>query len=52
MRNLVSKGVDIYYNDEIERFLGDRTVTGIRLKSGLTDRMPGNSYCNWYCAEY
>ena len=33
---LVSKGVDIYYNDEIERFLGDKTVTGIRLKSGLT----------------
>jgi ferredoxin-nitrate reductase len=32
---LTDKGVDIYYNDEIERFLGDTTVTGIRLKSGL-----------------
>ncbi len=32
---LTAKGVDIYYNDEIERFLGDKTVTGIRLKSGL-----------------
>ena len=32
---LTDKGVDIYYNDEIERFLGDKTVTGIRLKSGL-----------------
>jgi ferredoxin-nitrate reductase len=32
---LTSKGVDIYYNDEIERFLGDKTVSGIRLKSGL-----------------
>jgi len=33
---LASKGVDIYYNDEIERFLGEKKVTGIRLKSGLT----------------
>jgi ferredoxin-nitrate reductase len=32
---LVSKGVDIYYNDEIERFLGEQSVSGIRLKSGL-----------------
>lgn len=32
---LTSKGIDIYYNDEIERFLGDTTVSGIRLKSGL-----------------
>jgi ferredoxin-nitrate reductase len=32
---LTEKGVDIYYNDEIERFLGDETVSGIRLKSGL-----------------
>ncbi len=32
---LVSKGVDIYYNDEIERFLGEQEVKGIRLKSGL-----------------
>ncbi len=32
---LVDKGVEIYYNDEIERFLGNNTVSGIRLKSGL-----------------
>ena len=32
---LVDKGVDIYYNDEIDRFLGEETITGIRLKSGL-----------------
>jgi len=32
---LTDKGIDIYYNDEIDRFLGDTTVTGIRLKSGL-----------------
>ncbi|HUQ67854.1 MAG TPA: molybdopterin-dependent oxidoreductase [Flavitalea sp.] len=32
---LVSKGVDVYYNDEIERFLGDKTIAGIHLKSGL-----------------
>ncbi|MBA4167162.1 MAG: FAD-dependent oxidoreductase, partial [Chitinophagaceae bacterium] len=32
---LIDKGVNIYYNDEIERFLGEQQVTGIRLKSGL-----------------
>ncbi|MFT3682077.1 MAG: molybdopterin-dependent oxidoreductase [Ferruginibacter sp.] len=32
---LTDRGIDIYYNDEIERFLGDTTVSGIRLKSGL-----------------
>jgi ferredoxin-nitrate reductase len=32
---LTAKGIDIYYNDEIDRFLGDKTVSGIRLKSGL-----------------
>lgn len=32
---LTSRGIDIYYNDEIERFLGDKTVSGICLKSGL-----------------
>ncbi|MEO5563481.1 MAG: molybdopterin-dependent oxidoreductase [Chitinophagaceae bacterium] len=32
---LVDKGIDVYYNDEIERFLGEQDVTGIRLKSGL-----------------
>jgi ferredoxin-nitrate reductase len=32
---LISKGIDIYYNDELDRFLGDRNVTAIRLKSGL-----------------
>jgi ferredoxin-nitrate reductase len=32
---LVEKGVDIYYNDELERFLGRDEITGIKLKSGL-----------------
>lgn len=32
---LTDKGIDIYYNDEIERFLGDTSVTAVRLKSGL-----------------
>ncbi len=32
---LMDKGVDIYYNDEIDRFLGAQHVTGVRLKSGL-----------------
>ncbi|MDB5250222.1 MAG: molybdopterin-dependent oxidoreductase [Segetibacter sp.] len=31
---LTDKGVDIFYNDEIERFIGNGTVKGIRLKSG------------------
>ncbi len=33
---LVNKGIDIYYNDEIDRFIGDKNITGVRLKSGLT----------------
>lgn len=33
---LTDKGIDIYYDDEIERFLGSEEVEGIRLKSGLT----------------
>jgi ferredoxin-nitrate reductase len=32
---LEEKGVDIYYNDEIERFLGNENVRGVKLKSGL-----------------
>jgi len=32
---LIEKGVDIYYNDEIDRFLGKDEITGVRLKSGL-----------------
>ncbi len=32
---LTDKGIDIYYNDEIERFLGIHQIEGIRLKSGL-----------------
>lgn len=32
---LTDKGIDIYYNDEIERFLGDTSITAVRLKSGL-----------------
>ncbi|MFP5040669.1 molybdopterin-dependent oxidoreductase [Parasediminibacterium sp. JCM 36343] len=29
-------GIEIYYNDEIERFLGTGALEGIRLKSGVT----------------
>jgi ferredoxin-nitrate reductase len=32
---LTDKGVQIYYNDEIERFLGSSAIEGIHLKSGL-----------------
>ena len=35
---LADKGVQIYYNDEIERFLGRSAIEGIQLKSGLTIR--------------
>ncbi|TKK69753.1 NAD(P)H-nitrite reductase [Ilyomonas limi] len=31
---LTEKGIDIFYNDEIERLLGSDCVKGIRLKSG------------------
>jgi ferredoxin-nitrate reductase len=33
---LVSKDIDIYYNDEIERFLGNGSIEGVKLKSGAT----------------
>jgi len=32
---LTEKGVEIYYNDEIERFTGGENITGVKLKSGL-----------------
>ncbi|MGZ3846668.1 MAG: molybdopterin-dependent oxidoreductase, partial [Flavisolibacter sp.] len=32
---LEQKGVDIYYNDEIDRFLGSENINGVKLKSGL-----------------
>jgi ferredoxin-nitrate reductase len=31
---ITSKGIEIIYNDEVDRFLGDKAVAGIRLKSG------------------
>lgn len=31
---LTDKGIDIFYDDEIERFLGSKEVNGVRLKSG------------------
>ena len=31
---LEDKGIDIFYNDEIDRFLGREKVEGVRLKSG------------------
>lgn len=33
---LTDKGIEIFYNDEIERFLGTGSVEGIRLKGGRT----------------
>jgi ferredoxin-nitrate reductase len=32
---LISKGIEIFYNDEIDRFIGEKNITGVRLKSGL-----------------
>jgi len=32
---LTTKGIEIFYNDEIDRFIGNSEITGIRLKSGL-----------------
>jgi ferredoxin-nitrate reductase len=32
---LVEKGVTIYYNDEIDRYLGGTILEGVRLKSGI-----------------
>ena len=32
---LMDRGISIHYNDEIERLIGDYTVEGARLKSGL-----------------
>ena len=34
-QELEEKGVDIYYNDEIERFTGSEKIDGVKLKSGL-----------------
>lgn len=31
---IISKGIEIIYNDEVDRFLGDKAISGIRLKSG------------------
>jgi len=31
---ILSKGIEIIYNDEVDRFLGDKDISGIRLKSG------------------
>ncbi|MCX2430602.1 nitrate reductase [Pedobacter sp. GR22-10] len=31
---ILSKGIDIIYNDEVDRFLGEKEIAGIRLKSG------------------
>lgn len=33
---LKARGIDIYFTDEIEQFLGQRRVEGVRLKSGRT----------------
>ena len=31
---IISKGIDLIYNDEVDRFLGEKEISGIRLKSG------------------
>jgi len=33
---LTDKGIDVYYNDEIQTFIGRDTIEGLRLKSGRT----------------
>lgn len=33
---LTERGVDILYNDEIDRWLGEKQIQGVRLKSGLS----------------
>jgi len=32
---LISKGIEIFYNDEVDRIIGEKSISGIRLKSGL-----------------
>ena len=32
---LVSKGIEIFYNDEVDRVLGEKKISGVQLKSGL-----------------
>ena len=32
---VVSKGIDIFYNDEVDRYLGEQQLSGVRLKSGM-----------------
>jgi ferredoxin-nitrate reductase len=32
---LISKGIEIFYNDEVDRVIGEKSISGIRLKSGL-----------------
>ena len=32
---LISKGIEIFYNDEVDRVIGEKSITGVRLKSGL-----------------
>lgn len=33
---LIGKGIEIFYNDEIDRVIGEKNISGIRLKSGLS----------------
>jgi ferredoxin-nitrate reductase len=32
---VLSKGINVLYNDEVDRFLGQQQISGVRLKSGL-----------------
>jgi ferredoxin-nitrate reductase len=32
---VLDKGIEVYYNDEIQSFLGNEKITGVKLKSGI-----------------
>ncbi|MBA4849062.1 nitrate reductase [Emticicia sp. BO119] len=32
---IIARGIDVYYNDEVEQVYGSEKITGIRLKSGV-----------------
>ncbi|WP_431295189.1 FAD-dependent oxidoreductase [Pedobacter sp. P26] len=32
---LISKGIEFFYNDEVDRIIGEKSISGLRLKSGL-----------------
>ncbi|RYU96920.1 nitrate reductase [Emticicia agri] len=32
---IIARGIDVYYNDEVEQVYGSEKITGVRLKSGM-----------------